>query len=514
MIFGIVILLSGFTAGVMFAQDHNVTFTWEPQNPKINESVKFTVSAPGAEKVRLFRNNMCTTWDGESGSMSTTFINVRSLDVTATALYDGVWTPMTPVRTINFPITGYLAKINVDFPPSIALSSSLTFSFAKIANAEKYEYCIYAADDYCHNSDSISAADYSGQTISITTDKTKDLPAGEYVFEISGRTPGYYKTESHYIFEIGNSSQSLPPAPTVSIAKNRFTLGSQELLGLTINAEGATKIRYYMSTPDSYYKEEVNNLSDIDKIARVFSEPGDYFMRFSALINGKWSPYSDPVQFTLVSKGVGPRTTFSIPTAVETGGTLSISIEPVSNVDYYVISVNKSDEGSSHLIKSTLVTTTDQPTEILMDNVEPGQYTVSVSCRREGYEYVSSYLPLTVTPSDFVLPVNLTAISSYAFSNAGMKSVTIPKNVNTISAHAFEGCNNLTSVSIANGPTSIGEYAFANNPKLSKVTIPNSVQSIADSAFSNCSNLTTIKAPYGSSAAEWAQSHGFSVEYN
>ena len=56
----------------------------------------------------------------------------------------------------------------------------------------------------------------------------------------------------------------------------------------------------------------------------------------------------------------------------------------------------------------------------------------------------------------------------------------------------FFGCTNLTSVTIGNSVTSIGEIAFYNCSSLTSITIPNSVTSIGKSAFENCGNLASI----------------------
>ena len=76
----------------------------------------------------------------------------------------------------------------------------------------------------------------------------------------------------------------------------------------------------------------------------------------------------------------------------------------------------------------------------------------------------------------------------------GLTSVTIPNSVTEIGEGAFSGCSGLTSVTIPNSVTSISWYAFYECSGLTSVTIPNSVTSIGDWAFSHCSGLTRIDA--------------------
>ena len=73
-----------------------------------------------------------------------------------------------------------------------------------------------------------------------------------------------------------------------------------------------------------------------------------------------------------------------------------------------------------------------------------------------------------------------------------LTSITIPNSVTSIGDGAFEYCSELTSVTIPNSVTSIGWHAFADCSSLTSVTIPNSVTSIGYSAFSGCSGLTSI----------------------
>ena len=61
-----------------------------------------------------------------------------------------------------------------------------------------------------------------------------------------------------------------------------------------------------------------------------------------------------------------------------------------------------------------------------------------------------------------------------------LTSVTIPNSVTNIGDGAFYVCTSLTNVTIGNSVTSIGTNAFQYCPSLTSVTIPNSVTSIGD----------------------------------
>ena len=76
-------------------------------------------------------------------------------------------------------------------------------------------------------------------------------------------------------------------------------------------------------------------------------------------------------------------------------------------------------------------------------------------------------------------------------------SITIPDYVTSIGERAFEGCANLTSVTIPDSVTSIGERAFYGCRSLTSITIPDSVTLIGSYAFSGCSSLTSIEIGNG-----------------
>ena len=73
-----------------------------------------------------------------------------------------------------------------------------------------------------------------------------------------------------------------------------------------------------------------------------------------------------------------------------------------------------------------------------------------------------------------------------------MTSITIPNTVTSIGEGAFYKCLSLTSVTIPNSVTSIGREAFYGCSGLISVTIPNSVKEISYLAFSECPKLENV----------------------
>ena len=87
----------------------------------------------------------------------------------------------------------------------------------------------------------------------------------------------------------------------------------------------------------------------------------------------------------------------------------------------------------------------------------------------------------------------VTTIGESAFEACrSLTSVTIGDSVTSIGREAFYRCNSLTSIEIPDSVTSIGSHAFEDCSSLTSVTIPNSVTSIGGGAFAYCSNLTSV----------------------
>ncbi len=79
------------------------------------------------------------------------------------------------------------------------------------------------------------------------------------------------------------------------------------------------------------------------------------------------------------------------------------------------------------------------------------------------------------------------------FACKQITSVTLPESITTIGENAFKECKKLTKV-VALGETTIGASAFCDCSALAKVQFPEAI-SIGGSAFSSCYNLAEIHFP-------------------
>ena len=122
----------------------------------------------------------------------------------------------------------------------------------------------------------------------------------------------------------------------------------------------------------------------------------------------------------------------------------------------------------------------------------------SGSCGADlAWSYDSSTGALTVTGSG--------SMTDFSFSDTrwggnDIKSVSLPDGLTSIGEVAFYGCTSLSSVTIPDSVTSIGSYAFSGCTSLSSVTIPDSVTSIGYDAFYGCTSLTAINVAEGNTA--------------
>ncbi len=83
--------------------------------------------------------------------------------------------------------------------------------------------------------------------------------------------------------------------------------------------------------------------------------------------------------------------------------------------------------------------------------------------------------------TSITLPSTLKYLGAYSFTCTELSEVTIPSSVEHINEGAFLGCENMTTVNLANGIKYISAFAFTGN--LDRLVIPPSVREITYNAF-------------------------------
>ena len=125
-----------------------------------------------------------------------------------------------------------------------------------------------------------------------------------------------------------------------------------------------------------------------------------------------------------------------------------------------------------------------------------GILTISGTGDMYDYEVIFSTAPwsnISNNITSLIIQNGVTSIGNDAFLRCcNLSSVTLGNDIKSIGEYAFNQCARLTSIELPNGVTSIGESAFNYCTSLSHIVIPNSVENIGISVFDGCNNLPII----------------------
>ena len=179
-------------------------------------------------------------------------------------------------------------------------------------------------------------------------------------------------------------------------------------------------------------------------------------------------------------------TSITIPDSVT-----NISVNPLVHCDNLSIIRVSPDHPALAVIDGVLFSKADKRLVCYPAGKQGTEYEVPQGIQVIGdsaFQYCKSLTSITI-------PNSVTSIGNSAFSGCSLTSVAFPESVTNIEHGAFSVCSNLTSVTIPEGITSIGDNMFFHCRNLTSVTIPESVISIGKNAFCNCLSITSITIP-------------------
>ena len=140
-------------------------------------------------------------------------------------------------------------------------------------------------------------------------------------------------------------------------------------------------------------------------------------------------------------------------------------------------------------------------TWLLTENTDdPSTYTLTISGSGAMEDYSNSYSRPWISFRDQITSVvifpGVTSIGECAFRGfSKLIHVDIANSVISIGSQAFSYCSSLTDIKIPQSVTYIGGVVFKECTNLSSITLSNNITSIGTSAFINCTNLTSITIP-------------------
>ncbi|MCH5171983.1 MAG: leucine-rich repeat protein, partial [Erysipelotrichales bacterium] len=204
-------------------------------------------------------------------------------------------------------------------------------------------------------------------------------------------------------------------------------------------------------------------------------------------------------------------TTISIPSTIEEIGTGAFN--NCNSLNYYVLNNCNylGNETNRYLVLVNVIQTNattvsiQNTTKVIMDHAFKDCNALTsiivpdsvLSLGFAAFENCSSLQSITISyaPDYFGYLFGASTYEQNAnYVPSSLKTIII-RGGNEIKDHCFEGCTYITSVTLRNTITSIGERAFSECTSLSSIVIPASVENIGAYAFYNCKQLNSVVIP-------------------
>ena len=111
------------------------------------------------------------------------------------------------------------------------------------------------------------------------------------------------------------------------------------------------------------------------------------------------------------------------------------------------------------------------------------------------------------------IPPRVTVINPGVFNGTSIEELDIPSTVTTINQYAFHTCFKLREVTLHDGVTFIGPWAFGGQNELTEIVIPSTVADVYEYTFADAPNLSAVKFE-GDAPKEYVSEYTAPLENN
>uniref|UniRef100_A0AB33IQC1 Leucine-rich repeat domain-containing protein n=1 Tax=Prevotella sp. GTC17253 TaxID=3236793 RepID=A0AB33IQC1_9BACT len=129
-------------------------------------------------------------------------------------------------------------------------------------------------------------------------------------------------------------------------------------------------------------------------------------------------------------------------------------------------------------------------------NLNTSDMTASVTYKDDNYGSYSGDIAIQSYVIYKGRKINISSIANKAFYKCeNLSSITMANGIREIGVGAFGNCTNLAQISIPQSVVTIHKQAFTNCTSLKTVVLPNTIRTIDEEAFCNCKNLSSVNIP-------------------
>lgn len=497
--------------------------TADREQTGIGQNVSFAITAPGATQLRChygyvgwYENwvNFDANPDGDVTTFEWNFWDEGTVKVSFSACVDGLWTAMSEPVTITVTQMATLDTPVIHMEESMVAGGQLPLTIDEVPNATDY-YVELLRDGQA----------VEGVYLSLTENRETllrgPLAPGTYEVKVTACAQGWNSSSVSRTLTV---TGELAQGPEIIASQTEGTPDTS--FTLSAHVPGATKYFLYTEKYNKYGNRYATSClwweepSDDWQWTTNF-DLGSKVIRLSAMVNGLWTAYSDPITVTISEMVVS---TSNQPKAAEN---FTIYWTPVSGADSYSVRIVMPDGTDLVYVKNLAASTTSF--EYTEGKLGAGPYIVYVVASGSGidpitattalmlgepdpdkaftyyndsntYAWIDGYLGSA--PTELVIPETIDGLTVNAISGFGLvdmsqlKRITIPASVNSIQKTALSGCTDLTIVgysgSAAESFALLNGYTFES---LGSVVEGISVSWDKENVFVNQETVFTITAP-------------------